>query len=73
MEPRKASTHTWDKLCTMSFLKSASNFKHKTGKGKEQSQKQFERQGMCGLVVGINEDERPRGFTQGTLYAAKWE
>lgn len=57
----------------MSVFKSASNFKHKMGKGKEQSQKQLERRGLCGLAVGINEDERPRGFTQGTLYAAKWE
>lgn len=55
----------------MSVFKSAS--KHEMGKGKEQSQKQLERRGLCGLAVGINEDERPRGFTQGTLYAAKWE
>lgn len=73
MEPRKESTHTRDTLCITSSLKSASNLKCKLGKGKEQSPKQFERRGMCGLVVGINEDERPLGFTQGTLYAAKWQ
>ena len=57
----------------MSLLKSDANLKYNMGEEKVQSQRKSERQGLCGAVVGINEDEKPRRFTRGTLCAAKWE